>query len=375
MKVLEQLSTMILQERELLLEQWRSKAREIPAARKLDVPALNDHIPLLIVELAEALHRSEPGDIEDDGVRTPPSHGVQRFEDGFDIEQVVAEYNILRGCVHELADRHGFFMQARALQVLNDVLDAAIGAAVKTFAASQAMEIQRRREEYLAFVAHDLRTPLSAITLSTELLERRTPDAFHEPEARRILGTLRRNVRHLDALVSTVLKENTHLVTELGIKLERRLFDLWPMVEGVVQNLQPMACDNATRVLNRVPDDLAAYADASLLRRVFQNLVANAIAFTPGGEVTIGARDPGAGAAIECWVIDDGEGIAADRIARVFDAHETHPQRNGTGLGLAIVKTFVEAHDGKVWVTSVEGEGCEFRFTLPRGPAVTSHPA
>ncbi|HET7731402.1 MAG TPA: HAMP domain-containing sensor histidine kinase [Usitatibacter sp.] len=370
MKVLEQLSTTLLQESDALLAQWRAKVREFPAARKLDVPALNDHIPVLIRELAEALRLSEPGDVVDDSVRTPAAHGTQRFEDGFDIEQVVAEYNILRGCVHELADRHGFFMQGRAFQVVNDVLDGAIGAAVKTFAASQAMQIQRRREEYLAFVAHDLRTPLSAISLSTHILEQRLTGSTTDPDTARVLNTLRRNVRHLDTLVGNVIKENTHLLTELGIKLERRTFDLWPLVEGVMQDLQPMARDHATRLVNEVPDELELNADAGLIRRILQNLLANAITYTPSGTVTVGARLDEPAEALECWIRDDGKGIEPARIGRVFDALETDPKGNGIGLGLAIVKTFVEAHHGKAWVDSIEGKGSTFRFTLPQRAAL-----
>ena len=63
---------------------------------------------------------------------------------------------------------------------------------------------------------------------------------------------------------------------------------------------------------------------------------------------------------------DTGAGIPPDLVGKIFDALETDPKRNGLGLGLAIVKTFVEAHDGKVWVESVVGEGSTFRFTLPR---------
>ena len=75
---------------------------------------------------------------------------------------------------------------------------------------------------------------------------------------------------------------------------------------------------------------------------------------------------PAPGQPVECWVSDTGAGIPPALVDKVFDALETDPKRNGLGLGLAIVKTFVEAHDGKVWVESVVGEGSTFRFTLPR---------
>jgi signal transduction histidine kinase len=281
---------------------------------------------------------------------------------------VVREYNILRTCVHALAERNGFLVKGRELTALNDVVDKAIGAAVKTFADCQALEVKRRREEYLAFIAHDLRTPLSAITLSTHILELRWPDGSTDPDTARMLRTLRRNARHLEALVNKVIQENTQLVTELGIKLERRAFDLWPLVEGVVQDTHPVAIAHRARVVNQVPDELVVFADASLVRRIFENLLANAIGYAPRGTVTIGARAGDGENPVECWVADDGEGIVPERLDKVFEPLETDPGRDGVGLGLAIVKTFVEAHQGRVWVDSAPGRGSTFHFTLPRGP-------
>jgi two-component system phosphate regulon sensor histidine kinase PhoR len=115
-----------------------------------------------------------------------------------------------------------------------------------------------------------------------------------------------------------------------------------------------------------VPDDLVVYADASLLRRVFQNLIANAIKYTPRGEVVLGARELGAAGAVECWVSDNGSGIPEALLEKIFDKGETDPaSAGGTGLGLAIVKTFTEAHGGQVTVESKEGVGSTFRFSLP----------
>jgi signal transduction histidine kinase len=181
-----------------------------------------------------------------------------------------------------------------------------------------------------------------------------------------MLKTLHRNVQQIQALVEKVLKESEHIQTESGVKLERREFDLWPLVGALIHDLHPVAETASTQLTNRVPEDLTAYADASLLKRVFQNLVANAIKYTPRGEVVIGARETGEGGAIECWVSDNGAGIPEDRIDVIFDKMESDPEREGgTGLGLAIVKTFVEAHGGKVTVESKKGVGSTFQFTLP----------
>ncbi|MEO7387481.1 MAG: HAMP domain-containing sensor histidine kinase, partial [Gammaproteobacteria bacterium] len=133
-----------------------------------------------------------------------------------------------------------------------------------------------------------------------------------------------------------------------------------------IHDLQPVAGTNTTRLINNVPDDFVVYADASLVRRVLQNLIANAIAYAPSGEVVIGARQTGAEGAVECFVRDNGGGISPERCSTVFDKHETDPDKDGgLGLGLAIVKTFVEAHHGVATVESELGAGSTFRFTLP----------
>ena len=367
---------MLLEDRDAILAQWRLQVRGLASAAHLDLPTLNDHMPVWIEELASAL-RKVPIETSDEApaVAIPLAHGVQRFEDGFDIEEVVGEYNILRDCVNDLAERQDLEVRGAARRQLNKVFDDAIAGAVKAFAESQARDVQRRRAEHLAFVAHDLRTPLSAITFSAHILQQRLPAAGGDPETARLLKILARNAQQLDALVTHVLKENTQLLTEIGVKVERRTLDLWPVVETLIQDLQPLAAKSATRMVNQVPDDLEVRADAGLLRRIFQNLIGNAIAYTPGGEVTVGARDCPDGELVECWVTDNGAGISRERIDKVFDALETDPERAGVGLGLAIVKTFVEAHDGKVEVESVEGEGSTFRFTLPRKVAEVSRPA
>src|SRR6185436_18961728 len=100
------------------------------------------------------------------------------------------------------------------------VLDGAIGSAVASFATQKALEVQHRREEYLAFVAHDLRTPLNAISLSARVLELLlTRDHSETPETAQKFKTLSRNVHHLQSLINKVLAENTNLETEVGVRL------------------------------------------------------------------------------------------------------------------------------------------------------------
>jgi len=364
--VINRLAELIRLNAENLLTQWRLGVRELPSAKHLDTPTLNDHIPLLLLELADALEtRTDESIAEALKAGTPPEHGAQRVEDGFDIAEVVAEYNILRGCVHDLAEAHGLNLQGKNFHILNRVLDGAIGLAVQTFAEQRAAEIQRRREEYLAFVAHDLRNPLNALSLAATMLET-SGDPDGNMENAQMIKTLRRNVGQLEALVAKVLEENNHVEAEAGMKLEKRRFDLWPLVQSIIVAVNPLATTGGTNVINEVADELEVFGDAGLLRRVYRNLLDNAIRYSPGGQVLLGARLLHAEGMVECWVTDSGSGIATNRLEKVFEKGEGDPEREeSTGLGLAIVKTFIEAHDGKVHAESIAEQGTTIRFRLP----------
>src|SRR5215510_1941207 len=175
---LRKIGALIREQRDVLLARWRGQVRQLPSAKGLSAPTLNDHMPNLIDELAEALEI--PPDKEVGGVLlrgSPPVHGRQRLRDGFNVEEVVAEYNVLRGCVHDLAEEDGFAIQGNDLRVVNRVIDEAIGLAVQTYATQLSLEIKRDRDRHIAFVANDLRTPLQAISLSVRLIERTLPAA------------------------------------------------------------------------------------------------------------------------------------------------------------------------------------------------------
>ena len=195
---LDTLAMLMKHERGALLSRWREQVRQLPSAQNFDTPTLNDHVPGLVDELAAALKSRSDETIPEALLESSPLvHGSQRLQDGFDIEEVVAEYNILRECIHDLADSHGLNLQGMPFHIINRVLGHAIGLAVQTYATQKALEVQKRREEYLAFVAHDLRTPLNAISLVTMVLEQELSDKDKSARITQMFRTLRRNVAHL----------------------------------------------------------------------------------------------------------------------------------------------------------------------------------
>ena len=362
------LAALIRRERDTLLSRWREEVRQLAGAHGLDVPTLNDHIPDLLEELADELEAQTDDSMIGELKKNSVIHGLDRLRLGFDVEEVVAEYNALRGVIQDLIERHDLSLRGPVNRTVNRVIDMSIGLAVKTYAAQKALEIQQRREEHLAFVAHDLRSPLSAIAMAAKLLEATVPDVAKDERAAALLETMHRNVGRLNSLVVKVVQEEANLNAKVNERVERGEVDLRELVEALVRDLRPLADASNLKLVNQIPGGLTALADTGMLSLIFQNLISNAIDYTPNGEVTVGARAGDGADAVECWVGDNGAGIPAERLEKVFDKLESDPGRkSGMGLGLAIVKQFVEAHGGQVSVESEPGRGSTFRFTIPSG--------
>ncbi|MDT5270219.1 MAG: hypothetical protein QOH49_2405, partial [Acidobacteriota bacterium] len=353
-------------ERDTLLAEWRHEVRQLSVAHNLDVPTLNDHIPDLLEELACELKVCSDGSMIEGLKENPITHGLDRLRLGFDVEEVVGEYNALRGVIQDLVERHDLRLRGAVNRTINRVIDVSIGLAVKTYAAQKALEIQQRREEHLTFVAHDLRSPLAAIAMAARLLEVTAPDVVRDERSAMLLETMHRNVTRLNSMVVKVVREEANLKAQVDEEVKRREVKLRELVELLVSDLRPLAEASNLSLINRVPEELMVIADANMLALIFQNLISNAIDYTPNGEVTVGAREVEESGSVECWVSDTGAGIPADRLEKVFDKLETDPdKKGGMGLGLAIVKQFVEAHGGQVSVESEPGQGSTFRFTIP----------
>jgi signal transduction histidine kinase len=228
------------------------------------------------------------------------------------------------------------------------------------------IELQHRHDEHLAFLLHDLRTPLEALSLATTLLERSLPDDQRIPSISAALSVLRGNINRLSQRVRHVLSSAAGLGK--SFRPEFGLLNLRAQVQKVIRDFEPLAASAGTTVRNEIDDQLEVYSDAILLAQIFENLLSNAVKFTPRGTIEIGAKQINDGQAVECWVKDSGQGIPPALIDKVFDRFETSsdPPQSGMGLGLAIVKEIIELHKGEIRVESEVGKGSTFTLTLPR---------
>jgi two-component system phosphate regulon sensor histidine kinase PhoR len=359
------LASVLRERRYTVVSRWKEVVGRLAGAARLDASTLRDHIPQFLDEMITAIaSRNDSAVVGTSGLGSPLEHGAQRLAAGFNIKEVVEEYNILRSAVLDVAEEAGLQLTADECRVVNHIIDNAVAGAVDVFAREQANEIQRHREEHLTFVAHDVRTPLNAISLIATVLSEEL-----DPASRKLaemLRDLQRNVQRIDELVQHILRKDQNQKAPGGLNLVRREIDLWPLVHQLVQDLQPVAAAAKVKIRNLVPRQLTLNADAILMVRTLQNIVGNAIKFAPGGDIEIGAKENATD--MECWVQDNGTGIAPDRLESIFDKHETDadPLRAGFGLGLAIFKQIIEAHGGKISVQSQPGAGSTFRFSIPK---------
>jgi two-component system phosphate regulon sensor histidine kinase PhoR len=235
-------------------------------------------------------------------------------------------------------------------------------------------KLERTRQEFVANVSHELRTPLSLIKGYVETLldgARNNPDV-----AVRFLQTIERNAERLQLLIEDLL-----VISELEsgrVQLNLEAVALRPAIEKVFDDLRSRAKGKEAQLLNEAAE-VSVQADPNRLAQVLSNLVDNAVKYgRPGGTVTVGGRlsPPGE---VEVFVQDDGPGIPADALERVFERFfrvdkARSREQGGTGLGLSIVKHLVQSQGGRVWARSELGHGATFYFTLPLATAQLQQP-
>jgi two-component system, NtrC family, sensor histidine kinase GlrK len=229
------------------------------------------------------------------------------------------------------------------------------------------VELEDEKNRFLRHLSHELKTPLTVLREGAELLHDEVSGPLSAPQ-RRVVTIMKDNSIKLQRLIEELL--DYQRAVHAAASLAPRRLALDKLVREVARSHELAALAKGQRLaleLERVQVD----ADPEKLRSVVDNLIGNAVKFTPaGGSVSVLARSSGDEALIE--VIDSGPGVPAEERESIFDSFfrgraKASARIEGSGLGLAIAREFVEAHGGKISVLG-EPSGAHFRVALPRRP-------
>jgi PAS domain S-box-containing protein len=217
------------------------------------------------------------------------------------------------------------------------------------------------RDEVLAIVSHDLRNPINTISMTAELLREMMPT----DEGKRLTEIIGRSTEQMEHLIRDLL--DVARIEAGALTIEPTDQDPAEIVRDAVELQQPLAERNAIQLTAETGPQLPTIsADRERLLQVFQNLIDNALKFTPdSGTITVRA-EPAPGE-VRFAVSDNGSGIDPEELPHLFDRfwQAGKPTRTGAGLGLAIVRGIVEAHGGRIQAESAPGAGTTITFTIP----------
>lgn len=222
----------------------------------------------------------------------------------------------------------------------------------------------RAREEVLAIVSHDLRNPLSAVMLGSALLA--TSEGLTEEE-REQLETMDMSARRMNRLIADLL-DVTRLEGGKQLPVEPAKVDVELLLREMYELFKGQAAASQIAFRYEVANGAAqVFADRHRILQVLQNLIGNAMKFTPPDGLIAFRAEPHDGNEVLFTVSDTGPGIPPEHLNDIFNPYwqAKRTERLGAGLGLPIAKGIVEAHGGKIWVESETGLGSRFHFTLP----------
>ncbi len=224
-------------------------------------------------------------------------------------------------------------------------------------------ELDRIKSNFVHAVSHDLRSPLTSILGYIELLDRVGPVNERQEQ---FIKRVRTSVENITELINDLLDLGR---IESGLDSRKEWVSLAKIIQYSTENYKETLRQRNQKLTLDIPSDLASiFGDTVRLRQVIDNLLGNAIRYTPeGGAISIIAREENKKVFLQ--VSDTGYGIPAKDLPHIFDkfyrASNVVEDFVGSGLGLAIVKSIVENHQGRVWVDSIEGEGTTFTIVLP----------
>lgn len=356
------LATLIVDNRERIVDRFVERARAVGASKMLPEEEIIDSLREYLQELADRVREewtSQRGPVGPQTVAT--SHGEQRFTHGYDLPALVREYGALEDLLSDVIEERGGVPFAE-IRLLYKHLLLGIADSAGKYAALRDAELRRQTQEHIAFLAHEVRNPLSSATMAAGLIRARG-----EVTSSRAFDALERGLEKAAQLINDALL--TVRLREAGA-LDRGPIEMSALLAEIAADSEEDAA--AKGVSMNVEGDCVVVGDRKALASAISNLVRNAVKFSKAnGDVHVHARRADGRIIIE--VADSCGGLPEGAERKLFDPYvQVGKDRTGFGLGLAIAKQVADAHTGQLRVHNLPDKGCVFVLDLPAVPPDTS---
>ena len=344
-----------------VIRRWNAQVRGSLAPEATPPVELVDHIPRFVDEIVSVLRTdaglSSPGPSPEQSA-TAAEHGAQRLRLGFSLDSVVREYGALRDAIVAIAREAGEQPTFQELQVLFDTIITGIALAVAEYAHQRDAEVLRQANEHFAFIAHELRNPLSSAVMAFNLLK----SDGKLPSGLRSVGALERGLQRTSELIDQTLQIAR---VASGIELRKQVTSLKALFDDAELGAISEAESKHVAIRAMVEHDERLTLDTRLVRSALGNLLRNAVKYTTSGSaVELRGRVTNGRAIIE--VEDCCGGLEPGKVEEAFAPFVRLDNReSGFGLGLAIAKQAADAHGGSIRVQNLPGKGCIFVLELP----------
>ncbi len=279
------------------------------------------------------------------------------FIENPELLELLSTENSKTGAMVEITSEEGNVLIARSA-VIGDV-----GIGISLHDVTHLKKLDQMKSDFVNNVSHDLRSPLTAILGYAELVER--VGGLNEQQ-NDFLDRIRKSVREITALIDHLL-ELGKLESNLDVNKEK--IDLLQIVEDSIEKYQKRVVEKKIKLSRKFMEHLSPIIGNHIqIKEVFDNLIGNAVKYTPqGGKIEISAMKEGGQVIFR--VVDTGIGIPTTDLPHIFEkfyrASNTPADIEGTGLGLSIVRNIVEKHNGRIWLESSVGKGTAFTVVFP----------
>jgi hypothetical protein len=344
-----------------VMSYWKDQVRGTLAPESMPAMELIDHLPEFLGQIVQAL-------AEDAGVASSQlaseltvmaaGHGEQRLRLGFSLDSVVREYGALRDAIVQTARAAGEKITFREMQVVFDCMIVGIANAVSEYTHQRDAELLRQANEHFAFIAHELRNPLSTAAMAFAQLKMNG----QLPTEGSAVRALERGLQRTSELVEQTLQLAR---VASGIELKKQWTTLAAIFEDAEMGALPEAEAKDVGLNVVIDTDARLHIDVRLIRSAVGNLLRNGVKYSEvGGVVELRGSVVAGRAVIE--VEDCCGGLEPGKVEKAFAPFvRLDESESGFGLGLAIAKQAVDAHGGSIRVQNLPGKGCIFVLDLP----------